>query len=103
MFLKAGTVLKKRGLAKGDFSERGRLCLYGAVRCAAGARPSDYLHPIDIMVGDYIGRVLDKPFSYQITNWNDEPTRTKAEVIAALDAAAVVALQEEGLEPEDVL
>jgi hypothetical protein len=40
---------------------------------------------------------------FGIPNWNDAPGRTAAEVMHALDAAFVLALQEEGTEPEDVL
>jgi hypothetical protein len=36
-------------------------------------------------------------------NWNDAKGRTAAEVMHALDAAYVLALQEEGIEPGDVL
>lgn len=38
-----------------------------------------------------------------IPAWNDKFERTAAEVIFALDAAYVLALQEEGIEPGDVL
>lgn len=35
--------------------------------------------------------------------FNDKPSTTKDDVVQALDAAYILALQEEGVEPEDVL
>jgi hypothetical protein len=49
---------------------------------------------------DTIDRVLGGEY---IITWNNAENRTADEVIQAFDAAAVVAMQEEGQEPEDVL
>ena len=63
------------------------------------------------MTGRESGREPDEPIELIRTvigkrgtvDWNDAPSRTAAEVMQALDAAYVLALQEEGIEPADVL
>lgn len=46
---------------------------------------------------------VDPSKPHGIVPWNNAPERTADEVIQAFDAAYVLAIQEEGLEPEDVL
>ena len=101
MYRKAGDELRRHGWCQGwFFSEEGARCAIGACNSAIDGRPgghaavdADNLEALEVIAGDDIG----------ITHWNDMPDRTPADVMHALDAAYVLALQEEGIEPEDVL
>jgi hypothetical protein len=99
---KAGDVLRERGWCQNQTEDgAGRVCAIGALgiaeadnaSCASGA----IYRALQRVTHD--GLIYD----YLIGDWNDRPGRTAAEVEAALDAAYVLALQEEGIEPEDVL
>ena len=70
-------------------------CIVGAV-CRVGKPGVGAVHP----AFGFIEQVIDRT---AVAGWNDEVERTASEVIAALDAAYVVALQTAGIEPEDVL
>lgn len=93
---KAGDVLRERGWHQGQFeSPCGAVCVFGAVNVAITSDPGDgslSREPVDM-----IRRILKR----WPPNWNDAPGRTAAEVLATLDAAYVVALQEEGDDPAD--
>lgn len=111
-FLGAGAEMKARGKASGEFEDgSGAVCLSGALRLAVGGSPysfgwgAEYKSKVEPLLED-VARVADQSDDwgpdFAVINWNNK-TATQADVIAALDAAAVVAIQEEGLEPEDVL
>lgn len=89
LLLKAASVLEKRGLWKHWFAEPGgiRLCMIGALRVAQHGKPE----VANYGVGDIARRRLraklgpdDAP-----AQWNDEPERTKEEVVAMLRAVAL--------------
>lgn len=100
MFLKAGEGLRKHGHAKGvNRNQKGAMCVAGAIRYALTG--DAYAgHTENYPRQDDLATVID---TENIVEWNDASARTTADVVFALDAAAVVALQEEGVEPEDVL
>jgi hypothetical protein len=86
---KAGDVLRERGWCQGNLEEKGRVCLLGATGIAAHGYPSA---PDSNEVHDALRLVIDRwPIE-----WNDARGRTQAEVESALDAAYVLALQDEG-------
>lgn len=104
VFRKAADVLLERGLAKWTLEDaNGAVCLSGALRCVATGSPRGSVEQIfDQMC--YVAEVVGLGRSeWDAVSWNNESSRTAAEVIQALDAAYVVALQEEGVEPGDVL
>ena len=70
-------------------------CVVGAV-CLKGQPRVGEVHPAFAFIETVIG-------CSGVAGWNDEIERTKHDVVTALDAAYVVALQADGLEPEDVL
>jgi hypothetical protein len=72
----------------------GPRCAVGALVEASGFNYTDAIQPLKDIVCDGTPNV---------DAWNDTPGRTAAEVQIAMDAAHVLALQEEGVEPEDVL
>jgi hypothetical protein len=100
VLLGAAGLVKRRGLHKGWFHDgtvNGPVCAVGAIRVAEKGSPG-----ITCSNGlvESLAWVIDDAL---IGDWNDDRDRTADDVVVALDAAAVVALQEEGLEPEDVL
>lgn len=104
---KAGDVLRERGWCQGRRERDGRFCLVGAVEMSragvtapvnSAASSEAYRDPALSVVslvtaGRYRGADA----------FNDSAVRTVDEVLIAMDAAYVLALQEEGIEPEDVL
>ena len=100
VFRKAGDVLRERGWCQGGLmNAEGKVCALGALGVAecrgALSGPSQEIYrnlSQQILDGRLIG-----------ADWNDSPGRTVEEVYAVLDAGYVLALQEEGIEPEDVL
>lgn len=105
---KAGDLLRERGWIQGSYSDAGRFCAVGAADSVAGDAlgrrdpeanlllqtvADDFPYP-ERYPGDIAGSML---------RWNDRPRRTLDEVLAATDAAYVLALQVEGIEPGDVL
>ena len=96
---KAGDVLRERGWCQGDFGDAaGRVCVYGCIGVAINGVPEDqegsrpYSHYLEAAVDSIWAEI-----------WNDKTGRTEDDARVALDAAYVMALQEEGIEPEDVL
>jgi len=75
--LEAAEYIRTYGWCQGTFqNQQGRVCILGAVRGTATAVPYNnyYIH---------LSKALQNPVS-----WNDTPSRTVEEVIAALEAAA---------------
>ncbi len=88
-----GTYARRRGkdIWYGDASADS-FCVSGAIMRAEGDEDSgDARDLLDIACGEF--RV----------DYNDAPERTRDDVVTAIDAAYILALQEEGVEPEDVL
>jgi hypothetical protein len=98
---KAGDVLREHGWCQFvAYSPAGARCALGAINDGSRGTPGFY----DAAKAILREEVLDLTSSGQIGNgWNDIPGRTVDEVLVAMDAAYVLALQEEGVEPEDVL
>lgn len=107
LLLDAANLLRERGLAKGtQLSEKGEVCLHGAIRFARWGVPSYE----EYMSGNLCGQHTDPticraenavrdhlrrngvPASLATNNgcatWNNQHQRTKDEVIAALEGAA---------------
>jgi hypothetical protein len=104
VLLKAAGLMSTRGHCKGAFEREpgGALCLAGAIQLAAHGDANRWAGATD-EITDLVAEVIDREHYIAAIQWNNDATTTEGQVIAALDAAAVVALQEEGLEPEDVL
>ena len=99
VFKRAADIIAKHGHFKGTYhGDNGESCVLGALTDALGKpwTAEDKWFP-------FVRDVEATAGTDYIVAWNDAPERTAGEVIAALDAAAVVAMQEAGLEPEDVL
>lgn len=100
---KAGDVLRERGWNRWWFYDRvngtGSVCLLGACHVATNGIPDSH----SALEVPGLLDALDVPTDGKRAFWNDAPGRTAAEVMIALDAAYVIALQGEGIEPDDVL
>ena len=99
----AADLIKRYGLGKGDYFDRGSGC-----HCTVGAvahtispeelfetfEDYDRLFEFNEALG-FVGKVLGEPGPVvsegYVTNWNDEPGRTQAEVVDTLRAAAKLA------------
>lgn len=96
---KAGDVLRARGWCQREFeNEAGALCAYGAIREVVGVSGSGIWTPFV----EEFDLVVETPGVF-MPLWNDAATRTADEVLVAMDAAYVLRLQVEGVEPGDVL
>lgn len=92
LYRKAGDVLRDRGWCQGGF-RRGRknLCVLGAMNVARRRKFNtiggwdEFIYPLHAVIG------WESP-----DWWNDRAGRTHTEVLQALDAAYILALQEEG-------
>jgi len=90
---KAGNVLRKRGWCQGQYrNDDGAVCILGAT-LAGPYRPLD---PWMSEEWSLLATVTGVHDGDTAAVWNDKPGRTAAEVMHALDAAYVLALQEEG-------
>ncbi len=96
---KAANILKNRGHAKNVLEDsKGRVCLLGALYCAAHGGPLAYGNGrgdrlLD-RVGEYLGRKLRKsrPLSaFEAIDWNNDPKRKIDDVVAALRGTAKAA------------
>jgi len=104
VLLKAADFMASRGHCKGTFEREpgGALCLAGAIQLAAWG-DANHWNGFSDDITARVAEVIDGADYVAAIRWNNEPLTTAGQVIAALDAAAIVALQEEGIEPEDVL
>lgn len=99
----AGDVLRTGGWKRNGFgnlhSSTGPHCVLGSIAVAGHVSPNtdnpDYEEP-----RSFLTLVIQDTTP---ANWNDNIASGGAEVMHVLDAAYVLALQEEGTEPEDVL
>lgn len=87
ILLKAAEYIRERGHCKEQFSDsRGRVCLIGALLdMAAGKHIAVYRSALYLLEG-YLS---DKSGGLGVPCWNDAPERTKEEVVAALEMAAL--------------
>ncbi len=108
---KAGDVLRRRGWQNdgGWSSDGGALCAWAAL-CEAGGRDAygtealEERGLVELVACTPDQMRLYKRLGYNaLPTWNDAKGRTAAEVMHAIDAAYVLALQEEGVEPWEVL
>lgn len=88
---KAADLIEPEGAwMKGKFGFRGESpscgCAVGAL-IAAGGRPwgPEYR---------FVNRVLGRSYTYSLAEWNDDPSRTQAEVVKALRDASALAARE---------
>jgi len=104
VLLLAGDVLRERGWRQGWFGfPVGPMCMLGACNFAIDGRPDGHA-AVDTMpeVLDVLDVVTTQDAEGRRAIWNDSPQRTKDDVLAALDAAYVLALQEEGADLDEV-
>lgn len=100
--LKAADVIRERGLAKHTLCDaKGGVCIRGAILVAMSATPAPFplswkmldninaedFSQRDTAVRTYLGSQV--PTNY----WNNHPERTKEEVIAALEGAALAPVE----------
>src|SRR5688572_22687287 len=92
----ARTLYDRIGLAKGmlydSFHSPTKACLVGACDIAGGWDEA----------ADFVNTILGTE-RLDVVSWNNREVTTKADVQGVIDAAYILALQEEGHEPEDVL
>jgi hypothetical protein len=99
---KAGDVLRERGWCQQYREHEGSHCLVGAVEMARKGTISPFSTQESSLA--YRDPALSfLPIEESVDSFNDRTGRTREDVLVTLDAAYVLALQEEGLEPEDVL
>ncbi len=99
----AGDLLRARGWCKhARIKEDGSMCAIGAIEMArSGSVGKVHDHdPYNDPVLDLVP--LENEFD-TVDGFNDRESTGLSDVIQLLDAAYVLALQEEGIEPEDVL
>lgn len=105
---KGSLALTRHGLPTSPINPRAAsLCARGAI-CAALGTGNFYISSGERSAAEDVVLVtagLPPPgFGCdEIVHWNNADARAADEVISAFDAAYVLALQEEGTEPEDVL
>lgn len=94
---KAASILNKRGLAKGQYSSHGRVCVSGACNLAfGGIGPSDapalptgaYLY-LNVALGTV--DTVSENYEIYLEEFNDRPETTKADVIEVIKLAAKLA------------
>lgn len=101
VFKKAAEATVRYGNAKHtrQRSRDGAMCMMGAIAFSATGNPYASWWAGAGECQSFLQLATDGG----LAGWNDRDDVTEADVIAALDAAYVMALQAEGLEPEDVL
>lgn len=85
----AATLIEQRGLAKHypqDFD--GRLCSFGAINMATRGVAFGYGNKIGLAAVRRLARHM-RMSTWEIVHWNNEPSRTADQVIAAMRAAAL--------------
>ena len=98
VYRRAGDLIREHGWCQGvSRNTAGEFCVTGAARAAnqEGANLDGALYTIIATELDWV-----RAWAWE---WNDDPARTVEDVMIALDAAYVLQLQVEGVEPEDVL
>lgn len=96
---RAAELIDKYGHCKGAFfGDNGEFCILGAIK-----RANKELDGIEAFGDEILHLVRGYPFrvgpyqgSYLISEWNDNPKTTKDDVLVALKAAYLSALEAEG-------
>lgn len=101
ILVQAADLIEERGWNQGDYvNDCGGLCTFGALYIAVGLTPAfirtdeaDQRALAALTVVDEAAQALRQHVGRDvgISEWNDAPGRTKAEVVTALRAAAQVA------------
>ncbi len=99
---RAGDVLRKDGWCKFTRENTyGQHCALGAIAKAEyGSVPAGYKVNVEAL---NVVMHIDEYGAGFMSYWNDRYVSGVEEVLEAFDAAYVLQLQEEGIEPEDVL
>ena len=95
----AGDVLRAGGWCQCRYTDGKSFCVLGAIAEAVGVDPSTAI-PAFAEPRSFLALVTE---TRQPSVWNDEQERTASDAMFALDAAYVLALQEEGIDPAEVL
>lgn len=86
--LKAARLIEERGLCKGDYiDEKGRLCIVGAMNWSSDQMPS-FIGPESSALIDRMHSMMGIGKKQTLSQWNDHPSTTDADVINMLVAAA---------------
>lgn len=85
LLLKAAALIESKGLCKGQYTERDRYCVFGALDASAGFFPGDGVFASCSALDEAILRFGDAVGS--IAGWNDD--HTKEEVVAKLRSVAL--------------
>ena len=101
-YKKVSTVLRQareylveHGWTKGDYCNRGRVCMLGAVRAViAGDAMQPVLDPAD-RIRDALAAAIGPCQDGDLASWNDAKPRTKAHVLAVFAAAEKAELAKE--------
>lgn len=86
--LKGAALIEERGWCQGDYQSEGRLCVLGAIKVAVGKEP-DGDEDTDPIVFRAKKAMCASVGIGLIHEWNDDPARTKEEVVAKLRAVAL--------------
>ena len=113
IYLKASAAILEFGHCHGRFKDdEGRMCLGGAINYATHGDALESWHDdAETLIKEVTPIVIDETADTSLiwskdrfsVTWNNLDTTKQSDVVAVLDAAAVLAMQEAGLEPEDVL
>lgn len=89
LLLRAADIIESHGWCQNSYtSAGGKLCLLGAVKVARGLTPED-AEDTEALVERACERVYVSLGLRRVHIWNDEPGRTKEEVIAKLRSVAL--------------
>lgn len=94
---KAKALIEERGWTQGEYVSRdGAHCARGACYVASGSHvlPMYPVGHIDDSANDAqyaLASAIGKELLHSVSDWNDEPGRTKKEVLAAFDKAIALA------------
>jgi len=89
LLLKAAEEIERRGWCQEASTHNGAVCMEGAMLCADGKKPTEFFGGTSYIA---FYRVCDaiKPEGFAAPHeWNDQPGRTKEEVVAKLRAVAL--------------
>lgn len=87
----AADLIEKNGHAHGRLiTDDGRMCIAGAINMAVNGDPCDWrgkTHDLLSLVGQYALKLKNYD-SMNVVDWNNNPARTQASVVAALRETA---------------
>ncbi len=96
VLFRAAEIVRERGLAKNHLRDGlGRVCVHGAIQVVIDGNtyPDHRMGPLEIESCQALCNYLQQTgaegiVAYGAAHWNNEPSRTADEVIAALEGAA---------------